>query len=334
MYISIIGKIIICCVISALVCAIGVGIAFFIQGGEIAMALFNSYIFEFNGILIVGFGYGLYWFINTRGLILFNSIRKIIVQDEDSEITGILKFFNIANSKLKQHFSGIICSVIGGTILWNCGYPLNGFAKYFLAASSISLFYVAGMMAPFFYSIVYMFRNLDRESHTIKLKDGTSTAFEIENVNTCLMICTTAGVFALFLSFRGTLTANYTFLDNGIVFKQLLIAPIVAFLPALVFVSFYYRYVLRKLQSNDIIRNIQKIEDKYKNQEIATSKKEELEINKLILDIKEKISSQYNKTPWVSIKDSPALFVGLLFIIQFIVKYDEVIKSFFLDFIK
>lgn len=333
MYISILGKIIICCIISTLVCASGVGITLFTQGGEIAMALYHSYVFEFNGILIVGFGYGLYWFINTRGMVLFNSVSNIIEQD-DSETIGILRFFNIANNKFKQQLYGVTCAAIGGTILWNCGYPLNGFAKYFLAVSSISLFYVAGMMAPFFYSIVYMFRNLDRESDTIKLKNGTSTSFEMENIDTCLMICTTIGVCALFLSFRGTLTANYTFLGNGEVFRQLLITPIIAFLPALIFVSFYYRYVLRKLQSNDIIRSIQEIEDKYKNQENATSKKEELEINKLILDIKEKISSQYNKTPWFSLKDSPALFVVLLLIVEFIVKYDEVVKSFFLDFIR
>src|ERR1035437_186787 len=167
-------KIILFCVISFIVCIVCVFITFFTQGQNIAEGVFYSYVFNFNGILIVGFGYGLLWFIRNTGIQSFNSLFNILeIPDEHKFI--LHGYYNKwALNKKRNHITSIIVTIIGGTILWKCGYPYYGFAKYFLAITSISLFYVAGQMSGYFISTVLVYRKLDEINAVIKIKNGSS----------------------------------------------------------------------------------------------------------------------------------------------------------------
>lgn len=320
-------------VISFLVCLIGVLIAYFAQGSETAWLLFQSYVFHFDGVLIVGFGYGLLWFIKGTGQQAFNSLFNILDIPKNGQLS-LLKYHKWITSPKRNHLVSILVTIIGGIILWNCGYPLSGFSKYFLAVTSISLFYVAGLMSGYFIGSILIFRKLDEMGGKVKIKSGSSP-YEIENLNMNLLICSTVGIIALFLAFRGTITANYTYGGNGAFFRNLLVYPIICFLPGILFVNFYCRYVLRKIQENEIIQKIESLQTLSKSEISKTdSNKEKLEMEKLFMEIKEKLLAEKGKIPLLSLKDSPALFISVIFLIQFAVKNDQAINSFFSSFVK
>jgi len=326
-------KIITFSIISFIFCILGVGIAYYIQGPEIAGQLFESYIFNFDGILIIGFGYGLLWFIKSTKAQICNSLLNILEISQDCQIS-ILRYQKWIISPIRNHLMSILVTTIGGTILWNCGYPLYGFSKYFLAATSISMFYIAGQMSGYFIGTILIFRKLDELRPDIKIINNASP-YEIDNLNMHLLLCSTLGVIALYLAFRGTITANYTFNYNGLLFRRLLVYPIISFLPGILFANFYCRYVLRKLQENEIL---QKIESLHELSKIEIDKiddnKQKLEIEKLFIEIKEKLVVEKNKIPLLGLKDSPALFVSVIFIIEFAAKNDDVINTFFKNLFK
>lgn len=321
-------KIIICSIASFFVCILGVLIAYFTQGSEIANSLFQSYVFHFDGILIVGFGYGLLWFIRSNGEQVFNSLFTILDIPETQQLV-LLKYHRWITSSKRKHLVSIIVTIIGGAILWNCGYPLQGFSKYFLAATSISLFYAAGMMSGYFIACILIFRKLDEFNSEVKIKTGASP-FELDNINTSLLVCSTLGIVSLYLAFRGTITANYLYTNNEFIFRKLLIYPIAAFLPGILFTAFYCRYVLRKLQENETLQKIESLEKLF-TQGISTSQttKERLEIEKLFIEIKDKLLSERKAMPFLSLKDYPALFISIVFLIDFALKNDTQVQAFF-----
>lgn len=315
-------------IISFLFCIIGVSICYFAQGSDIASQLFESYIFRFDGILIIGFGYGLLWFIkDTKGHIV-NSLLNILDISQDDQI-AIIKYQKWIVSPMRNHSVSIAITLIGGFILWNCGYPLSGFAKYFLAVSSISMFYVAGQMSGYFIGTILIFRKVDDLQPNVKIT-ASASPYEIEQLNLQLLLSSTLGVIALYLAFRGTITANYTFEHNGVLFRHLLVYPIISFLPGILFANFYCRYVLRKLQENEIIQKIDSLHDLSKLEiEKIDDNKQKLEIEKLFMEIKEKLIAQKNKIPILGLKDSPALFISVIFVIEFAAKNDKTLADFF-----
>jgi hypothetical protein len=246
-------------VISFLFCIVGVSICYFVQGSDIASQLFESYIFRFDGILIIGFGYGLLWFIKDTKWQIMNSLFNILVISQNNQIT-IIKYQKWIISPMRNHLVSIAVTIIGGFILWNCGYPIGGFAKYFLAVTSISMFYVAGQMSGYFIGTILIFRKIDELQPNVKIA-ASASPYEIEQLNLQLLLSSTLGVIALYLAFRGTITANYTFEHNGVLFRRLLVYPIISFLPGILFSNFYCRYVLRTLQENEIIQKIESLHD-------------------------------------------------------------------------
>ncbi|PIE84868.1 hypothetical protein CSA08_04960 [Candidatus Gracilibacteria bacterium] len=326
MYYSIFKRILLSGIFSIILCFFGAFITYYCQNFEIAKKVTYSYIFRFNGILIIAFAYGLLCFIRNEGANVFEKISNIMESDINNEKA---KYFTIANSRKKQHLSGMILAITGGVILWNCGYPYSGFPKYFLAVASISLFYVGGMMAPFWGSIFLFFHFLDKNHKTINLKKGQFISMEINDIDSFLMICCTMGITALYLSFRGTITADFTYENTDSLIKALLSFPIILFFPPLLFFSYYYRHVLRKIQNRDMIKKIDKLvnTDLWEKNE-KESLKDVLEIHKIVIHIKEKFNAE-DKVPIISLKDYPALFFIILFIMQVIIQYDQITMNFF-----
>ena len=292
-----------------------------------AGALFQSFIFHFDGILIGGFGYGLLWFIRITSIQVFNTLLNILEIAEGSQMS-LLKYLKWISSSKRNHLVSLLVTLIGGIILWNCGYPMQGFAKYYMAATSISLFYVGGMMSGYFIGSILIFRKLDEIGAEVKIKDGTSS-YEIEHISLYLLLTSTVGVIALYVAFRGTVTADLTY-SNGLIFRKLLVYPIISFLPGVLFMNFYCRYVLKKIQDSEILQKIVSLES-LSNGEInrTNDNKQKLEMEKLFIEIKEKLLAEKNKSPLLSLKDSPALFISAIFVIEFVLKYDKTINEFF-----
>lgn len=315
------------CVLSFLLCLLGVFISYLSQGAEIAEALFISYVFHFDGVLIFGTGFGLVWFVRNNGRNILAQLFNLLEISND-DLSKINSSFTKATSAFWLNVIAVPVTVAGGLILWNCGYPLEGFAKYFLAASSISLYYAGGHLLAFFVYSVGLFRTLEESQKRISKVRG-ATQIEFETLNHFFIVSSTIGIVALYLAFRGTLTANFTSLSSSILAGKLLAFPLVLFLPAPLLYSFYPRYVLKRLYDNDVLRRISQIEEgRYSIDSKETSYKERLEMEKILLEIKDRLMIEMNSLSVFSLKDSPSLLISILMIFQFVVPKDNVVIQF------
>jgi hypothetical protein len=87
---------------------------------------------------------------------------------------------------------------------------------------------------------------------------------------------------------------------------------------------------LRKIQENEILQKIEYLQT-LSSSEIDKSEgtKEKLEMEKLFMEIKEKLLAEKNKLPLLSLKDSPAIAISAIFIIELIIKNDDQIQNYF-----
>ncbi len=333
MLIKSIFNIFVWCGISLALCLVGFIISYFYQGPIIARELFNSWIFYFDGILVGGVGYGLMWFIKNYGRNLLAQINDLIAISEE-DMPKVFVYSRRMNSQLWKNVVGIPLTIVGGIIMWNCGYPLEGFAKYYLAIGSISIYYVGSYLLTFFIFSLMMFKSLEDSEKRIELTRNI-VPLEFNNLNYFFVITSTVGVAGIYLGFRGTLTANFVLDPEGIITRKLLIFPVILFLPLTLCYSFYPRYVLKKLYENDIIKKIKEIEEK--RQRVAderNSLKDKIEMDKTLSEIREKLIMERDQFPLISLKDSPSLLISIIMVIQFISQYDTAISDFFKTFSK
>lgn len=325
--------IVVFCVISFLLCLFGVLISYVAQGPEMAEALFASYVLHFNGILIFGTGFGLVWFVRTNGKNVLAQLFNVLEIPED-EVQKITSSFSKSSSPAWLNLVAVPITLIGGFILWKSGYPLDGFAKYFLAAASISLYYAGGYLLAFFIYSIGLFRALEQCEKRI-VKAAGATQIEFEALNHFFIVSSTIGVLALYLAFRGTLTANFVALDSSLFTGKLLVFPLIIFLPAPLLYSFYPRYVLKRIFDHDVIRRISRVEESRHDFDIQeTSYKERLEMEKILLEIKDRLMLEMNSFSVFSLKDSPSLLISILMIFQFVVSKDNVVLQFLESLLK
>ncbi|MFA6981280.1 MAG: hypothetical protein WC209_18280 [Ignavibacteriaceae bacterium] len=316
------------CMVSLILCSIGYVITFVFQSKELANQFFISWIFNFNGILVGGTGYGLMWYINKEGKNLLGMLNNFIDVKKLKNL-NIVVYSHKANSWTWKIIIGVPITIIGGIILWSGGYPLQGFSKYYLAICSISLYFVASYILTFFIYIILMFKALEEE-----LKDNPISkivpALEYETINNFFTITATIGIFGLYFGFRGTLTANLDILMAFEPLRKLFILPVILFLPIALVYSFYPRYILKKIYDMEIINQLRKLENIRLNsmdEDIQT--KERLDIEKTVSEIKEKLLAERKQLPIINYKDSPSLGLVILMLLQLIVQYDKVINDFF-----
>jgi hypothetical protein len=153
---------------------------------------------------------------------------------------------------------------------------------------------------------------------------------------------------ALYVAFRGTLTANFTFtpperwIGEAVMLltapgtayasvRNLLLYPIVIFLPLSLFASFYMKLVLRRIYLSSIKRKISEIDRLAKPiiDEADVSKIAVIEVRKAVVDLKDKIIENNKVLPMITVKDSPSIVLVIIVILQFIWINDAQIKQFF-----
>lgn len=325
MFLNYILYILIFCLISFLWCLSGVLCTYFLQNEFLAKELFISYVIHFNGIIIFGFGYGLLWFIKSSYSAAFSNLLNILSIEEDIQIQ-IQKSFSKIQYPIRNNLISGFITIIGGIILWKCGYPLEGFSKYFLAVTSISMFYVGGRLFSYLIGTIFLFKKFDLHQSEIKIQKNVNL-LEFENLNSYLSVVFLGGIAALYFAFRGTLTANFTYI-LGTNFHPLLAYPIVIFLPFVLFSIFYIRYILNKIQKRQIFERIHNLNEIISKQPKEMNVKEILDMEKTILDIKEKLLSQLNSFYLFKIKDSPSIIISVILLFQFIYQNDNMIRKF------
>jgi hypothetical protein len=333
--------------ISTVVCLIGTISALFSdppQAGE----FFVSYVYHWNGLVVATSGFGALHFGMSTYKQQFNYLISEILRFQADEVVEIYfqleKLYSIWNKQL----IAIPVLIVGASILYICGYPMNGLPKYFLWLSSSSMFYAGGLMlAGGIYSI-RLFNTLEKNIEKIELQNNVHI-LELENFNLYLSTLFLTATIALYFAFRGTLTANFTFVppyewinylvhlfipspDNYKSVRNLLIYPIIIFLPFAAFAAFYMRLVLRKIYLTSIKRRILEIDELAKpaveNAASSYTVDRIIEIRNAVMDLKEKIIKNNKVLPLVDIKDSPSIILLAIIFIQFIIHNDSTIKDF------
>ena len=288
----------------------------------------KAWVVDFDGILVGALGYGLLLFVRSQGKSILAQLNNLIeVPPEHTE--KILILHRRTTSWIWTSLISIPITSVGAIVLWNCQFPLTGFAHFYLGICSISIYFVASSILAFFVYTLALFNYIENESQgglTTPLSGKHRTGMDLETIDSFFVITSTIGVAAIYLGFRGTLTAK--FVNSPEVFKSLLILPTALYLPATLCFSFYPRYVLRKIAQCGILCRIQEFESDAEKLQPSTLK-DGLELRKLILELKEKMVNEYKAMPLLGIKDAPSLTISLFFVIQFVFQKDSVVSDFF-----
>lgn len=334
--------------ISVLVCVIGVCFTLVFNPPEVRIFL-ASYLYYWNGLIVAMTGYGALHFAMTTYKQQFNFlIFEILDIDGNFKVSmaaELEKLFSLQNKQL----IAIPTFIVGTVILYICGYPMSGFPKYYLWLVSSSMFYAGGLMLAYAIHSLHIFHTIEQNSESIDLQDNVNI-IELENFNLYLSILFLAATLALYFAFRGTLTANFTFVPpyqsiERVVnlfmapggsyesVRNLLLYPIVLFLPLSLFASFYMKLVLRKIYLGSIKKKISEIDNlakpiidnaDSKNSEIAI-----IEVRKAVMELKEKVIQNNKVLPLVTLKDSPSIALIVIVTLQFIWINDKQVKEFF-----
>jgi hypothetical protein len=314
-------------------CIVGVLLAYLLQGPSMAQELLRTWVVSFDGILVGAFGYGLMFFMRTTGRTLLAQLTNVLKLGEDDE-KRLLDLHHRAVSWNWANLVSLPLTVVGAIILWSCGFPLQGFARWYLGVCSISIYYVASNMLAFFLFVLALFNFLEDRSDLrapTRLQARIESPMDLEALNGFFILTSTAGIVAIYLGFRGTLTAN--FINTPPVFKNMLILPILLYLPATLCYSFYPRYVLRQITQRDTIMRIHEFEQKLETAAPAGFRGD-LELKKLLLEVKEKMMAETSGPPLFGLKDVPSLTLSLLLLIQLTLEKDSVVAGFFDTFLK
>lgn len=318
-----------CSLLSIGLCFLGAMVSYGLQGDTMAVELMKSWIFEFNGVIVGALGYGLMLFVMKRGRAILAQLMTVLEVPEEIQ-PKIAQQQTRATSWFWVSVISAPVTIVGGGVLWFCGFPLDGFAKYYLAICSSSIYFVATAILIFFLYALAMFHTLEAasdEGSSIRFPRGTADfRLRLEAIDSFFVVTSTVGIFAIYAGFRGTLTAN--FVETPEVVESLLILPVILYLPGTLTYSFYPRYVLRKLAERDTIRRIEETVGNL-DPEGEGDPQSALELRKLMLEVREKMMREHRSPPILGLKDAPSLTMSLLIIVQFIWKSDSLVATFF-----
>jgi hypothetical protein len=316
-----------CGLISGALALTGFVVVYFAQGDAVALAFLDSYVFRFNGIIVFAFGYGTLLFI----LRYRKELLKVVFLSSslsESDISRLALSYEKSASLTKLNLIAVPVFVAGSSILWMAGYPLAGIAKYYLAATSMSLYYAGGLLLAFAYYTVRFFGDIDRT--VASDSDARISQLDIETFGTFFSIVSTLGVISLYLAFRGTLTANFTFsFADPMLLHRSLLFPVIIFLWAPIFVAMYPRWVLKKIFKLPILRKIDGIEQKIAELYVVNIEIGALaEAEKSLLEIRDKYLADLTRNPVISLKDLFSIVLATLSSAQLLVANDSALTQF------
>lgn len=160
--------------ISIAVFLIGYLICLVFYTSEIASKFTNSFVWRFNGILIITTGYGaLIFALRTFKEYYHSLIYNIFEIKESNKIEIFSALQNLWNYRNKQYIS-LMFLLVGSIILFLCGYPHSGFPKYYLWITSSSLFYVGGLMFAYLIYAIILFNKIEKFGNKIILQKNTT----------------------------------------------------------------------------------------------------------------------------------------------------------------
>src|SRR4029077_3156390 len=309
--------------VSTFVCAAGTCITLVVNPDQ-AHTFFVSYVYYWNGLLVGMSGFGALHFGMITHKQQFHYLAfEILDLAGDLQFALTTELGRLYSFRNKQLIA-IPVFFVGATILYVCGYPMTDLPKYMLWACSSFMFYVGGLMLAYGIFCLKLFNFLERNAGDIRLQDDVNIV-ELEYFNLYLSTLFLTATLALYFAFRGTLTANFTFAPpnqaierivtlfiapegNYSAVRNLLLYPIVIFLPLALFSSFYMKLVLRKIYLGSIKQKGAEVDTfakaiiddaESKNPETAI-----IEVRKTVMELKEKIIQNKKVLPLFTLSDS------------------------------
>lgn len=330
------------------VCIVGVGLTLLYDPAQ-ARTFLLSYLYYWNGLLVGMTGFGALHFAHSTFKTHFHQLAfSILKMDENLKVLITYRLDHLYSFSNKQIIA-IPVLAVGASIMYICGYPMTGIPRYYLWVSSSAMFYAGGLMLAYAAYSLQFFHTLEENIEQLGLQDNVNIV-ELEDFNLYLSCLFLAAVIALYFAFRGTLTANFTFLpphqwianvvnlfmapgSSYASVRNLLLYPIVIFLPLTLFASFYMKLVLHKIYLFSIKQKVEEIDRLAKpiidNADSGESKIAVIDVRKAALELKEKIVQNNQVLPLVTAKDSPSIILAVIVVIQFIWINDTQIKKFF-----
>ncbi|NEW93670.1 hypothetical protein [Rhodopseudomonas sp. BR0M22] len=307
-----------------------------------------SYLYYWDGLLVATAGFGALQFSVATFRQQFHFLIFGILDIKPTSIA-------LVATKLEQLYSfwnkqkiAVPIFVVGGLILYMCGYPMTGVPKYYLWVTSSLMFYAGGLMVAYTIHSLQVFQALEFSIADVDLQDNVNIV-ELENFSLYLSVLLFTAIGALYLSFRGTLTANFTFEapseligDFAALFvgkdgkyqavRNLLLYPIVVFLPLALFASFYMKHVIRQIYLFSIKRKVSEIDRLTQpildSVDLKKSEPAVIEIRKAATELKEKIVENNRVLPVLTLKDSPSIALVIVAILQFLWLNDKEVRRF------
>ena len=302
---------------------LGCGLIYVAQGGQMARDFLNSATVHFNGLLVFATGYGLLGYVRSTGRSLLAQLTQIVHLPPNAQEMLAHLGARIAAWRATNYIA-VPLTVVGALVLWSCGYPLAGFARLYLAFWTTSIYYVASAILAFYVYVIALFRFVEEHAEIVTLQ-RPSLVRRVQVLDEFLIISATMGVLAIYFGFRGTLTANFVHVDA--ISQDLLMLPLLFYVPTTLLYSFYPRFVLRQMLEEDVVRMTEDLERRIFEQRHADLK-DELELRHLVMEIKTRALAERRAIPLLSLKDAPSLTISILILIQFILHRDAVIASF------
>jgi hypothetical protein len=313
-------------------CVIGALITYFLQGDRMALDLVQTSIFNFNGVLVGAAGYGLLVFVYRGGKRMLALLISVLDVPDESMVEYGRRLQRVTSWRWWA-LVVVPLTVVGATVLWQAGFPLRGFARIYLAIWVMTIYVVASATLAFYLYTILLFHFIEEQSgYSVRPRIRLKCSFasmDLQAIDSFFIVSATLGVLAIYLGFRGTLTANFTGTTD--LFRKLMILPLVFYLPATLCYSLYPRYVLRQTSECDTLEMVDEFE-RQTTDHTAPDFKSGLELRGLIFDIKEKILNDRRAVPLLSLKDAPSLTMSLIIVIQFIAQKDSVVADFFKKF--
>lgn len=312
---------------SAALFGIGWVITVIVQGNATAAELANAWFFSFNGIITGAAGYGLVFFMRSERRALGQAIKNIIDVPEVHAAEFERRLGLLTKWRLTP-LVAVLLTVIGSYIAYRAGIPLHGFAHVYLSLAVFSFYWVGACGLMVIIAVLYLFRFVEdhcdaRDANRISLKYPFRSQ-DVQMIDLFFIVSSAMCIFAVYVCFRGTLTA---FAGAPPLFYKALIIPVFFFLPASLVYSFYPRHVLRHVWETDTFVAV----DQFAKDTIAETTpdlKAQLEMRKLIFDVKEKMLAERRALPLLSFRDAPTLTMAILMAVQLIAQKDPIVSSF------
>lgn len=319
--------------LSGVLFGIGWVLTLLLQGELMAAQLTTAWLSTFSGILVGGSGYGLLFFVTRERHRIGPALLNVFDVPTDCRREFTRKLSTIRTWPLRGYVAALL-TLIGGIVLVHAGIPLSGFAHWYLSAAVISYYLIGGYILMVFVSILSVFAYVDDHAspdaeHRFSL-NVPLRSIGIKTIDAYLIISALLGLLAIYHAFRTTLVA---FAGAEKPYYELMILPLFFFVPATLVFSFYPRYVMREVWDSDTYVLLERVASDSLLDGNADPKSQ-LELRKLLIEVKAQVAVERKSVPLLTLKDAPALTLAVFTVIQFVVQKDPVLVNFFKSIFK